>query len=567
MLFHALKDEGTTDYILQTTLVLHFEPKEDLLRLAANALSRRYDALRTAILYEGMSKPRQVVLKERLPDYSAFDYSYMTSDEAEAAVSALRRREVSNGFDLQKQPLLRFCQIKLPGNVYKLVWTMHHIIVDGWCMSLLQVDLLRYYELLLEGMALDQLDALIQRERLENTEYSRYVKWLEKQDANRALTYWENRLTGYSDDATVRPFEEPKSSPLQMCCKSDSLRPETVRRLKDLSKNNQITMGTILQTAWGLLLQGYQGSEDIVFGKVVSGRNAPISGIERVIGLFANTVPVRVARQSKQSILELLKLEQKHSLESDQYSHCSLAEIQTRVGVSKLMSTLFAFENYSVSKDYTDKYSCMITQEHSREQTNFDLTLSAYEEGLSLHYELLYDPNRYSERNIQYISSHYQSLLDRIAQFPMEAVDTVSLITTEEQEQILGSFNQTKWNCKKDRTIAQILETWVSLSPHKIALVDGEERFSYDAMNRRINSLAWKLKELGVQRGDLVAILPRRGWRTIVAVCAILKAGAAYVPIDPGYPEQRIRDILEDCDPKAILTYDCRVESEKPTLE
>ena len=181
MLFHAQREKDSTNYILQNTLLLRFEPDSEALTGAVHALSRRYDALRTAIVYEGMAKARQVVLKERVPELRWVDLRHLDRAQGEEELIQLQDREVSAGFDLQKQPLLRFCCVALKG-AWKLIWTMHHIIVDGWCMSLLRKDLLRYYEYLRQGMSTEQLFALVDRERVESTEYSRYVKWLEKQE-------------------------------------------------------------------------------------------------------------------------------------------------------------------------------------------------------------------------------------------------------------------------------------------------------------------------------------------------------------------------------------------------
>ncbi|MBR6825165.1 MAG: amino acid adenylation domain-containing protein, partial [Oscillospiraceae bacterium] len=565
MLFYALNDNNSTNYILQSTFRLHFEPQEALLSHAVRALGERYDALRTAIVYEGMAKPRQVVLKDRQSELRWLDLRHMDGEMAEKACKDLQEAEVNAGFDLQKKPLMRLVCVALPGT-WKLVWTMHHIIVDGWCMSLLQKDLLRYYRVLEGGMSPEQLSALIARERLENSEYSRYVKWLEKQDSETALLYWQKELEGYEDCVTIRPYEIPTPSERQMECAVSNVSQAQWSLLKEASRKCRVTVGTVLQTAWGLLLKQYQNGEDVVFGKVVSGRNAPIRGIDSMVGLFANTIPVRVQLRHGQTLMELLRDQQQKATEGENYSYCSLAEIQNRVGCGSLIGSLFAFENYSISSEFTDKYSSMMTVEHSREQTSYDLTLSAYEENGEFKFEILYNPNVYSAENINRISAHYKEMLAVVPHSLDLPVAKLCAITEEEKSAILESFNQTSYEAPTNHSLMEVFRQRVMETPDKTAVVFGEERLSYGELNQQSNRIARTLQAMGVQRGDFVAIMTQRGARTIVGLCGILKAGAVYVPIDPGYPEKRIRDIMEDCDPKAILTYGCTIEGEKPVL-
>ena len=561
MLFHALSNADSSGYILQSTFCLNFSVNEAALCKAASALSERYDALRTAIVYAGMAKPRQVVLKQREPDFCSVDLS--EADDKEERLSHLRQEQIRRGFDLQKDTLLRFCCVKLSNDQFKLIWTMHHIIVDGWCMSLLHADLMRYYRKLSDGCDDIKLSHLIQRERLENSEYSKYVKWLEKQDSQVGLQFWEKYLASYDAAIGIAPIEQPPKTDCQMQTYSFRIRAKASADIAELKRTKHVTESTVLQSAWGIVLQKYNHCSDVVFGKVVSGRNAPIKGIEQMIGLFANTIPARVQTIPNETILAFLERNQHANNEAEEITYCSLAEIQRRVQSENLIRTLFAFENYYVLPSEENE----TPQEHSREQTNYDITVSACKDADGIAVEILYDPNVYTQRNIALIATHYCNAIEYMAANLNDNVENISCLSSEEERRILGEFNATQAEYPKNKTVMELFEAQVEARGNETALVFGEKCLTYRELNERINALAWKLREMGVKREGLVAILPKRSLQTVIGICAILKAGAAYVPIDPSYPEQRIEDILLDCKPKVILTYQASVQTQIPVID
>lgn len=564
MLFYALRDAESTDYVLQSVFSLDFCVDVLALQNAVCALSDRYDALRTLIAYEGMAKPRQVVLKKREPEFLYADLSGQDRNAQVLAIASAGEAEVKRGFDLQKDTLLRFRCIKLSENEYKLIWTMHHIIVDGWCMSILQKDLMRFYFMFASGDA-DGVSRLVRRERTENSEYSLYVKWLENQDSEVGLKFWENYLQDFDGTADIKSVEIPQKTTQQMNKHGIRLSVSISKELFEISKRERVTISTILQTAWGILLQKYNCCSDVVFGRVVSGRNVAIPGIEKMIGLFANTIPSRVCLHSNETILELLHRQQKENIICEEMTYCSLADIQNRVQRTDMIKSLFAFENYYVSPETAQTQQ--MVRESSREQTNYAITVSAYQESSWIAVDILYDPNKYTKRNISLILKHYQNIIAYIASNLNEPANQITYVDNEETSQILHQFNDTVAAYPHDKTVMELFEEQVTRSASDAAIVFGERTLSYAELNNKVNQLAWKLREMGVQRGDFVAILPERSAETIIGICAILKAGAAYVPIDPGYPVQRIQGILEDCRPKLILTYRASVNTQIPVVD
>ncbi|HRR78239.1 MAG TPA: condensation domain-containing protein, partial [Ruminococcus sp.] len=226
--------------------------------------------------------------------------------------------------------------------------TVHHIIMDGWCLGILVGKLFDYYFRLEKSETVDSIKNEIEEEGSKTGEYSEYIEWLGKQDVEKAEKYWEDELEGYDSDCEIKAINKPEPTlehMREMWGESDK---ETTLKLKNIAEGNESTINTVAEIAVGIMLQSYSGSKDVVFGKVVSGRNADIDGIEDMVGLFINTIPVRVTAENEDTVTELIKRQQKKSVESTNYDYCSLADIQKKTAQgSELIKVLYVFENYT----------------------------------------------------------------------------------------------------------------------------------------------------------------------------------------------------------------------------
>ncbi|WP_369814323.1 amino acid adenylation domain-containing protein, partial [Lysinibacillus sp. FJAT-14745] len=569
MLYHHLINGESSEYFVQNVFDVNSSLNEQTIQRALKFLVLKHAVLRTAVVYEKLSAPRQVILKNRKVEYERIDLSGLNEDEQRVRVADLAAQDVKRGFDLQHDSLIRVKHIQLADNRHTMIWNYHHIIVDGWCGSLLQSDFVRFYNLIDSGRSMSDMEQLVSEEKNQTASYGDFIKWIEKQDKESALSYWSETLSDYDSMAEIKPMTQPKPSGMQVEQVKLLISRETSQSLLGLSAYHHFTLNTLAEMAWGIVLQAYCHTQDVVFGKVVSGRNANIRGIEKIIGIFINTIPTRVKSDANTTILDLLKELQKRGTENDQYSYCSLAEIQeVTKQKADLIKTLFVSEYYLGQEDSKDSEDGLrLTLQSAREQTNYAITIVAGMEGDALRFEVLYNPNEFAKEEIQSILARIEVVLQAIATNPNGKLSEIEAITEQERVQILGEFNNTAREYTKDQTVVDLFEEQVSKTPDGIAIVFQDEQLTYAQLNQKVNQVAWKLRELGVKPGDRVAIMTERSIEMIAGIYGILKAGGAYVPIDPTFPADRIQFILEDCQPQAVLLYQTNLETELPVLD
>ncbi|AIQ51349.1 hypothetical protein R70331_07375 [Paenibacillus sp. FSL R7-0331] len=570
MLFHDIADKESTNYIIQSLFSIGSDVEEAYIQQALQLLALRHDVLRTAIVHENLSKPRQVLLHDREIGYERTDLSGLEQPEQAERIAAIAEGHIKRGFNLEQDPLLRVQYLRASEGSHKLIWNYHHIILDGWCLSLLYGDFNRFYRMLNEGSSRDELEQMVREEKKQNASYGEYIEWLEKQDQEQGLSYWEKLLSDYEETAEIKPVTKPPVTELQVQREVVKVSGETSKMLFQAAAAHQLTANTLVEAAWGIVLQAYSGTRDVVFGKIVSGRQANVRGIENIIGLFINTIPTRVKGSEDMTAIELLKNLQKQGTESDPYSYCSLAEIQSSSQQKNhLIKVLYVYENYFIDEEKlkAGEGGLSFTLESSREQTNYDITLCAYQDEERLVFDLLYNPNVYAKEEIQSILARIEKVLQAIGENPNRKLSEIETITEQEKLQILSGFNDTAVEYARDRTVVDLFEEQVKKTPDEIAVVFQEERLTYAELNRKVNQVAWKLRRLGIRPDDRVAIMTERSIEMIVGIYGIMKAGGAYVPIDPTFPEERIQFILEDCRPKAVLLYKTDLNTELSVLD
>ena len=567
MLYHNLLDNKASKYIIQNVFNINGIIDEKYIQDSLRLLTQRHDVLRTAIMHEKSEKPLQVILKNREIEYQRIDLSSLSIDEKSEQIRKLTREEVERGFDLQQDSLVRIILIRYDNISSKVIWTMHHIIVDGWCLPILFGDFIRYYEMLRSGKTEEAIEEAVEKEKKEIGKYSEYITWLEKQNKGLALDYWREELNGYEGFADIEPIEEIADTDETVRVMEFQLNKKATERLQKYAIKNKITMNIIAETTWGIVLQWYNGTDDVVFGKVVSGRNADVLGIDKIVGLFINTVPCRVNSRRGMSVNELLKEMQCKSNEGINYSYTSLTDIQEETEQRHdLIKTLFAYENYYISEE-SQKNLTSIEMESAREETNYGMNITTFISGSHLCMRVTYNPKKYSIRDIDILYKRIVRVLEQIAEQPNALIEELEIATEEERRLILGEFNDTKAEYPKDKTVVELFEEQVERTPENIALVYEDEEVTYRELNAKANQLARRLRELGVGPDDFVAVIAERSIEMIVGIYGVIKAGGAYVPIDPTYPNERIRYMLEDCRPKAILLYGAEIETEIPVID
>lgn len=556
MLYYAVTDETSTAYTVQNIFKLDAGIKEETILGAINLIALKHEILRTSIQYRKTDKPWQVIMKNRKVDYE------LISSEKQDTISA---DEVKRGFDLEKDSLIRVKCMDLKEGGWRLIWTYHHIITDGWCASVLFGDFLENISKIEHGVDVIKLEEEIISKAGTRGRYVDYVKWF-GEDNSEILDYWSQYLQGYEETAEIKPIYKAREVESQVCRESIWVTGKEYEKITDLTGSLKITMNTVVETAVGITLSQYNHTQDVVFGKVVSGRDAQIKDIENIVGLFINTIPVRVNVKPKETIAALLHTMQENGMAGVENSRCSLSSIQGQIGCSgELIKVLFAFENYYIDEKRMHAFD--FTMEQAREQTSYDITIVSYVENDELLLEILYHPGKYRENEIKLILQRISHIINFMCENKNGEAGKIETITTEEKNLILNKFNDTMKEYPDDQTIIEMFEKTVEENPNGIALIDGNQMLTFAQMNRKVNQLALKLRSHGVKPDDFVAIISKRSVEMILSIYAVMKSGGAYVPIDPDYPIQRKTYILKDCAPKAILTFGSNIDVDIPVID
>lgn len=557
MLFHALQDENTAAYCQQLMITLRGELDRKLFTDSFNQLLARYDILRTVFVYEGVSSPRQVVLKERKGFIYFEDISHLSSEEQAVYLERFAKRERNRGFELSEDLLTRIAVIQLAEQEYRVLWNYHHILQDGWCTGIITKDFFQIYSAMKQNVAF----------RLpEPVPYSNFVQWLRTQDQEKAKHYWTEYLKDYDSIAMVpRKRQTAESYDLQEL--RFSLGQELSKGLETICSQAHVTMNTLIQAIWGILLQRYNNTDDVVYGTVVSGRNADVSGIENMVGLFINTIPVRVKSPSGAGFLELVKAMQNEALESGNYDYYPLPEIQAGIRMKQqLVDHIMVFENYYIEQNIAataveEGLTFQVEKIDFMGQSNYNFNVIVTHTD-EVNITFFYNGVVYDEAFVRAMRGHLTAIVEAILRQPAERIASVEIVTGEEREKLLAACNQTdSGEGVAGQLLHQLFEEQVARTPDAAAVVFQESSLTYRELNERANWLAASLQAKGVQPETIVAVMAERSLEMVVGILAILKAGGAYLPIDPEYPAERIEYMLTDSGAKLLLTQRALADS------
>ncbi|WP_193200856.1 non-ribosomal peptide synthetase, partial [Nostoc sp. MG11] len=559
ILFHSLDAPESGVYQEQITLNLKGNLNIAAFELAWQKVVDRYSVLRTLFVWENRTTPLQVVLKQVNLPWSNLDWQKLSTTEQQQQLSELLQIQRRLGFQFNQAPLMECTLIKLSDDSYKFIWNHHHILIDGWCLSIIFKDVLSFYEAEVAGEICNLSKPFL---------YSDYITWLYEQDHVAALDFWQQTLQGFSTPTPLRvnklnfQTQQHQSSDYK---KLELRLPQRVsRRLQYVAQQHRVTLSTIVQAAWALLLSRYSGEKDVVFGVTVAGRPANLSGVEEMVGLFVNTLPLRLQISPQQQLIPWLQQIQQLVLELQERSYTPLFDIQARSeirGGTSLFESIVAFENYPVDSSLLNEdCSLQLKQMEAFEQTNYPLTVIA-EPWNELLIKIRYDSTRFESDTIGWMLGHLQTIFCAIVENPLQTVGELPLLTQAERHQLLTEWNDTATEYPTDKCIYQLFEQQVERTPDAVAVVFDREQLTYQQLNQRANQLAHYLQSLGVRAEVLVGICVEHSVEMVVGLLGILKAGGAYVPLDPSYPQERLSYMLEDSNVEVLLTQRSLLES------
>ncbi|WP_325948325.1 non-ribosomal peptide synthetase [Pseudomonas putida] len=548
LLFHSLMHPGKGMYLLQYRHVMTL-PDFDLpaFRQAWEQVVQRHELLRTSFVWKQQKRPMQVVHKQvELPiDYQ--DWTHLDSATQQAQLDTLLADERRDGLDFTKAPLMRVRLLRIGPDTYQFVRSYHHILMDAWCFSIIMLDFLNGYRAAREGRRLE-LPA--------PRPYKDFIRWLEQQKPEDHQAFWQQRLAGF-DTPNEFGFGHAgriaeADEPVRDCVVH--LDEALTSRLQQSASRHGITLNTLVQGAWALLLGRYSGDRDLLFGVTVAGRPVHMAGMESVVGLFINSLPLRWQWRPEQALGQWLTALQSENLSLREHETVPLATLQrwSDVQGQDLFQSLFVFENAPISDDVRQgAMDYLISDMANRTHTNYPITVVIVP-GPRLHLQLTYQCDWFQHGEIQAMLGHFRTLLVNmgaaLAERPGTALQDIVMLGKAEIER---QFNQ--WasgglhavDALAEGTYIERFERQVRRTPERIAVVHDGQSVSYDALNRAANRLARRLRAAGVENDRLVALLDERGIDLLVMILATLKAGAGWLPLDPRNPPQRLAQVLD----------------------
>ncbi|EJL20546.1 amino acid adenylation enzyme/thioester reductase family protein,thioester reductase-like protein [Brevibacillus sp. BC25] len=557
MLFHSLYASDSGDYVVQ--FAIHFKNLNvPVFEQAWQKVMDRHSILRTYFIWEGLNQSHQIVRKEVIVSLRQEDWRHLHSDVQDEMFTAFLEEDRRRSFDITHVPLSRWVVFRTGEESYRFVWSFHHVLLDGWSVPLVLNELFAYYASISDG----------QEVKLGHPQpFSQYIAWLKRQNMQEAKGFWVNQLKGFHEPTSLGMSKTVVTAgPKQYEEKSILLSEETSEHLQKFVREHQLTLNTLVQAAWGWILGSYSGEEEVIFGATGSGRPADLSNVETIVGSFINTLPVRISSQTNATMLEWLRDLQHRQLEIRQYEYTPLFDIQGWSELprgSALFESILVFENYPAvqaagqetdeSNSASPSVSLEIHDVAAVEQTNYPLTLVAAP-GKQVAIKLKYEQNRFDDAMIDRVLSQITQLMVTMSKSPEMLLSDVTLIDDIEREQVLIDWNRTEKEYPRDLCIHQAFEQQVAKTPENIALEYKQQAMTYAELNQRANQLAHLLLAQGVQPDTTVAICVERSMEMIIGILGVLKAGAAYVPVDPAHPEERMAFMLEDSQAAVVLT-------------
>jgi len=544
LFFHATFDERALDfYIVQQLIDLSGPVDGQALRRAAQALFERHPNLGACFPERATGETVQVVPRHpRLP-WQHSDLSDLDDAERAERVEQLLAHDRLQRFDLAQPPLLRATLIRCGPDEHRLVLTVHHILLDGWSVPLVLRELLELYS------AGDRRPCLP-----PVTPYREYLTWLTRQDRDAARAAWQVALAGLDRPGQLTP-PVPLDDPAPLDRLRVELPPEVITGLPARARAQSLTMNMLVQGAWALLLGRMTNRADVVFGTTVSGRSPEIPGVESMVGLFINTIPIRVRWRWDEPVADVIARLQDEQASLFEHQHLGLVDIQQLAGQGELFDTLIVFENYPLDPggQRDGAGGVEITGTQIRDATHYPLTLVALPDQHSVRLELSYRPDVLSRETVEDLGRRLVHLLTGMVDDPGVSVGGLGVLLAGERRRVVVECNDTV-RAVSGLPLPGLFEAVVARCGSAVAVVAEDAQLSYGQLDVWANRLARVLMARGLGPERVAALALPRSVESVVAVLAVTKAGGAFLPLDLDHPVERIGFMLDDADPAVVVT-------------
>ncbi|HMB71132.1 MAG TPA: condensation domain-containing protein, partial [bacterium] len=553
MLFDSVTEGDSGMYLIQLEYALRGGLRVEDFEEAWRRVVARHPILRTSFHSEGMQKPQQVVHAEAPLTLAVHDWTDVPSDERERRFRELRRDDRARGVDFEQPPLMRLALFRLGPDTYRLLWTVHHILMEGWSASLILEDVLAIYRSL-------RGDSAAGTELPERRPYRDYISWIQQQDPARAESHWREELRGFRS-VTVLGIDHAPADAQGAVTEYDereiTLSPDASRALQEFARSHRLTLNTVVQGAWAVLLSRYADTEDVVFGTIVSGRSVPLDGVEAMVGLFINLMPARTRVPGAEALSAWLRDLQARQAGQRAYEYVPLVDIKrwSDVGAGMpLFESLLVFENWAgdltSARWDTDLEATDVRGYHGSPGHPVMVVVVP---GPQLSVRLTYDRRRFRSDAVDRLLANLEALLVAFPQDPERRLADLELPSAAERAR-LDELNRGLAIDPDVDAVPRRISAHAAESPDAPAVHGGGRTLTYGELEARARRIAGALARRGVGRGDRVAVCVERGPEMVAALLAILKRGAAYAPLDPAYPSARLRFILEHSEPAVLMT-------------
>ncbi|NCE89827.1 non-ribosomal peptide synthetase [Pseudomonas sp. L13] len=565
LLLHTLLEPGTGLYYMQDRYRINSALDPERFAQAWQAVIARHEALRASFCWNVGEDMLQVIHKPGSTPIEYLDWSADPQDEQEPRLQALLKAEREAGFDLLNQAPFHLRLIRVGEARYWFMMSNHHILIDAWCRSLLMNDFFDIYTALGEGR-----DAQL----ATPPRYRDYIAWLQRQDLNEARQWWQQNLQGFERATPIpsdRPFLREHAGGSGGMVVGDCYTRLDARdgaQLRELAQAHQLTVNTFAQAAWALVLRRLSGDRDVLFGVTVAGRPVDMPEMQRTVGLFINSIALRVKLPEDGqtcSVRQWLSALLDSNMQLREYEYLPLVTIQEHSELPKgqpLFDSLFVFENAPVEVSVLDRaQSLNATSDSGRTHTNFPLTAVCYPgDDLGLH--LSYDQRYFDESTVKGMLAEFKRLLLALVQGFHGDMAELPLIGEQEREFLVEGCNQSAHAYPLERSYIELFEAQVAQHPQRIVASCLDRQWSYEDLNRLSNGLGHALIAAGVGLDQPVALLAERGLDLLGMIIGSFKAGAGYLPLDPGLPGPRLSRIIDlSRTPLLVCTEACREQA------
>lgn len=560
ILLHSLLEQGSGIYLMQDQYEVRSEVDFDAFQAAWQAVVRRHPMLRTAFHGLDGGTQHQVVYREVPSPAQLIDLSHMERMEAEAELSALLARERRDGFDFARAPLLRLRLVRFGDADYRIVQSHHHALIDAWCRGLMLAEFFDHYRALVAGR-----QPMITPAR----PYGDFIAWLQRQDASQARNFWRDSLAGFNE-VTPLPYYHAGTGASAIADVTVTLAAGETALLAERARAERLTVNTFMQAAWALVLMRHGGLDEALFGVTVAGRPAELDGIEETLGLFINTLPLRIGTGGpRQTGLEFLQALQSANADMRHYEHLSLAEVQNLADTPRgdaLFDSLFVFENVPMGLEVqqaADAYG--IRPLANRTHTNYPLTVVILP-GESYQLQFSYDQRHFRDRDMARLLEQYHRILQQLIESPERPLTDLQLVNNDERAELLRLGQGPEAPDWMTQSWLERFEAWSLEDPDKEVARCLGDILSYGDLNRQANRIGHGLIRAGIRPDQVVALYSPRNLDLLAMIVGAFKAGGAYLALDERHPPARSGRMLHSSQAPVLVTPEAYLDQVEAIL-